>query len=116
MERFKGSGVNHAGSGYKAARDVAFNTARFVLPQAEPEIANLEAGTRLALEALQWHVVSVQEGLDSTEVGMSAELVVMHAAQACQTPSLDYSKFPILSPFPTSLMLLPDPEHEYSST
>ena len=96
MERFKGSGVNHAGSGYKAARDVAFNTARFVLPQAEPEIANLEASTRPALEASHSHEDSVQESLDSTEVSLSAELAVMHAA--C-SPSIlphspDYSQFP----------------------
>ena len=53
--------------------------------QAEVEIANLEAGTRLALEALQSHVDSVQESLDSTEVSLSAELAVMHAGQARQS-------------------------------
>ena len=82
--RFKRLGGNHAGC--KAARDVAFNTARSTLPQVEVEIANLEVGTWLALEALQWHVVSVQEGLHSMGGGVSAEPVVMHAAQARQSP------------------------------
>ena len=100
----------------KLARDVAVNTAHSALTQVEAELANLEVGTRLALEALQWHVVRVQEGLDSTEVGVSAELVVMHAAQARQSPSLDFPQFPILSPSPPRRCSFPDPKHEYSST
>ena len=58
------------------------------MPQAELEIANLQAGTRLALGALQSHVDSVQDSLDSTGASLSAELAVMHAGQARQSSPL----------------------------